>query len=84
MSEPIKPAATSSGKAGAYIKIAVAGLIILSDVSRLAQHSLGAALGQTRSGPELFGYALATFLLGVVLPIWLLTSAIRTLRGSAK
>lgn len=76
--------ANAKSRAVPMLWIVIGILILLSDCLRLANLRSGGTPEPMGSGAELFGYALTTFLLGVVLPIWLIVSATKQLRRAAQ
>lgn len=77
-----KPAPAKSSTVP-ILKIFFGILILLSDCSRLAKLGEGGTPQPMRSQAEFLGFALSTFLLGVVLPIWLIASASKQLRRAS-
>lgn len=75
--------ANAKSWAAPILCIVVGILILLSDGIRLANLSSGGKLEPMGSGAEGFGYVLTTFLLGVVVPIWLIVTSVKYLRRSA-
>ena len=75
--------ANAKSRAAPILWIVVGILILLSDGIRLANLSSGGTPEPMGSGAELVVYVFTTFLLGVVLPIWLIVSSAKQLRRSA-
>jgi len=82
MSEPSKTPLSGPQKGLQYLKIVLGVLLLLSNITR----HLGPAANHApalRPPAEAFGYLIGTILLGIVLPIWLINSAVKRLRSGS-
>lgn len=75
--------ANARSRAAPIFWIVVGILMLLSHGIWLANLRSGGAPEPMGSGAELVGYVVTTFLLRVVLPIWLIVSSAKQLRRSA-
>lgn len=83
MIEPSNTPLTSARKGLQYLKIALGVLLLLSNITRHLGPAADHAAPALRPPAAALGYLIGTLLLGIVLPIWLINSAVKRLRSGS-